>query len=318
MHRDAHPKMVSFHEYSSIPERDVSAQKTIDASKKKVSKTTFGKDQRPSQNTAFKKTAHIVPDGPACRIYGSMAAKKVTGNLHITTLGHGYWSFEHTDHAQMNLSHVIHEFSFGPYFPEIAQPLDSSVEISNEHFAVFQYFVSIIPTTFIDRWGRKLHTNQYSVNDYSRTVKHGQGVPGIFIKYDIEALTMTIKTRTTSLAQFLARLAGIIGGVYVCIGYSYRIGQKAVRVVVKMRGAEEENYDQYASSISSSYRTNSTLNGSTISRGTAAGRWTDSSAIGSVTGRTGKSWSGGGMGHRPTASVVEKVMSGEYFFRRRG
>lgn len=28
----------------------------------------------------------------------------------------------------MNLSHVIHEFSFGPYFPAISQPLDNSVE----------------------------------------------------------------------------------------------------------------------------------------------------------------------------------------------
>ena len=26
----------------------------------------------------------------------------------------------------MNLSHVIHEFSFGPYFPRISQPLDNS------------------------------------------------------------------------------------------------------------------------------------------------------------------------------------------------
>lgn len=48
----------------------------------------------------FKKTAHVVKDGPACRIYGSMLVKKVTGNLHITTLGHGYWSWEHTDHKR--------------------------------------------------------------------------------------------------------------------------------------------------------------------------------------------------------------------------
>jgi hypothetical protein len=26
--------------------------------------------------------------------------------------------------AVMNLSHIIHEFSFGPFFPAIAQPLD--------------------------------------------------------------------------------------------------------------------------------------------------------------------------------------------------
>lgn len=93
-----------------------------------------------------------------------MEVKKVTGNLHIvrmlpsssptacshlppqTTLGHGYLSWEHTDHARelletiwraqmltspavMNLSHVIHEFSFGPYFPRIVQPLDNSVYV---------------------------------------------------------------------------------------------------------------------------------------------------------------------------------------------
>lgn len=32
--------------------------------------------------------------------------------------------------AVMNLSHVIHEFSFGPFFPRIVQPLDNSVEIA--------------------------------------------------------------------------------------------------------------------------------------------------------------------------------------------
>ena len=36
--------------------------------------------------------------GPACRIYGSVGVKRVTGNLHVTTLGHGYMSWEHTGH----------------------------------------------------------------------------------------------------------------------------------------------------------------------------------------------------------------------------
>lgn len=30
----------------------------------------------------------------------------------------------------MNLSHVIDEFSFGTYFPNIVQPLDRSAEIA--------------------------------------------------------------------------------------------------------------------------------------------------------------------------------------------
>lgn len=32
--------------------------------------------------------------------------KKVTANLHITTLGHGYMSFQHTDHHREFLSLV--------------------------------------------------------------------------------------------------------------------------------------------------------------------------------------------------------------------
>lgn len=32
----------------------------------------------------------------------------------------------------MNLTHVIHEFSFGPFFPAISQPLDMSLETTEE------------------------------------------------------------------------------------------------------------------------------------------------------------------------------------------
>ncbi|TBU40280.1 hypothetical protein BD309DRAFT_1047315 [Dichomitus squalens] len=73
--------------------------------------------------SSFKPTYNHQPDGSACRIYGTITAKRpgalpavVTANLHVTTLGHGYASHEHVDHKFMNLSHVITEFSFGPDF----------------------------------------------------------------------------------------------------------------------------------------------------------------------------------------------------------
>lgn len=80
------------------------------------------------QHSAYRSTRDKVDNGPACRIYGSVKVKKVTANLHITTLGHGYMSYEHTDHQYMNLSHIVHEFSFGPFFPAISQPLDLTFE----------------------------------------------------------------------------------------------------------------------------------------------------------------------------------------------
>lgn len=41
----------------------------------------------------------------------------------------------------MNLSHVVHEFSFGPFFPAIAQPLDQSYEITEQRKSIF----SLVP-----------------------------------------------------------------------------------------------------------------------------------------------------------------------------
>ncbi|GLB44741.1 putative endoplasmic Reticulum-Golgi Intermediate Compartment (ERGIC) [Lyophyllum shimeji] len=167
----------------------------------------------------------------ACRVWGSLGVKRVTANLHITTLGHGYASFEHVDHSQMNLSHVISEFSFGPHFPDITQPLDYSYEVTADPFVAYQYFLHVVPTTYIAPRSAPLHTNQYSVTHYTRVLEHNRGTPGIFFKFELDPLALTIHQRTPSLAQLLIRCVGVIGGVFVCMGYAIRITTRAVEVV---------------------------------------------------------------------------------------
>lgn len=68
-------------------------------------RTLFGLRQSQSslstnhkQIAAYRPTLNKQDDGPACRIYGSVEVKKVMANLHVTTLGHGYQSWEHTGH----------------------------------------------------------------------------------------------------------------------------------------------------------------------------------------------------------------------------
>ncbi|KAF9261353.1 DUF1692-domain-containing protein [Marasmius fiardii PR-910] len=170
-------------------------------------------------------------DGSACRVYGHLLVKKVTANLHITTLGHGYASHEHVDHTKMNLSHVINEFSFGPYFPDITQPLDYSFEVANEPFVAYQYFLHVVPTTYIGPRRDALKTNQYSVTHYTRVLEHGKGTPGIFFKFDVDPMALTIHQRTTTFLQLIIRCIGVIGGVFVCMGYAIRITTRAVEVV---------------------------------------------------------------------------------------
>ncbi|KAH9991717.1 endoplasmic reticulum vesicle transporter-domain-containing protein [Russula vinacea] len=178
----------------------------------------------------YNPTYNHVPDGSACRIYGSLTVKRVTANLHITTVGHGYSSNLHVDHKLMNLSHVITEFSFGKHFPEITQPLDNSFEITHDDFIAYHYFLRVVPTTYVAPRSKPLHTNQYSVTHYERQVSH-QGVPGIFFKFDIEPVRLTVIQRTTTLGQFFIRWAGVVGGVFVCASWALRATNRVITVV---------------------------------------------------------------------------------------
>lgn len=214
-------------------------------------------------------------------------------------------------------------------------------------FAVFQYFVSIVPTNYIDSRGRKLQTNQYSVTDYTRTVQHGEGVPGIFIKFDIEAVTLTLKQRTISFVTFLVRLAGIIGGVWVCAGYTLRVGDKAAKAALKViEGSDGRDETEYADAFTSAYSTtprrssrasdyssiyNSTTSGGmdrsaswygklaggadTGGEGFASPAKAVSGAFAAARGAAGQAWDAGvstlGPKHRKTESLAQKMMCEE-------
>src|SRR5258708_551152 len=114
----------------------------------------------------YKPTYNHVQDGSACRIYGSLSVKRISGappcdrNATLTnaslfqqtcTSPHSAMAIavefmltttvcppllliKHifTSFTVMNLSHVITEFSFGKYFPEITQPLDNSFEVAHD------------------------------------------------------------------------------------------------------------------------------------------------------------------------------------------
>ncbi|KAF8987014.1 endoplasmic reticulum vesicle transporter-domain-containing protein [Cyathus striatus] len=175
---------------------------------------------------SFKPTYTHKEDSDSCRIFGTMMVKRVTASLHIITLGHGYASYEHVEHDRwrgvdgMNLSHIITKFSFGPFPPEMAQPLYNSFEVMTE-----------LRTTYIAPRSTPLNIHQYSVTHDTRTLEHNRGTPGIFFKFDIDPLSITIHQRTTSLLQLFIRAVGVVEGVFICVGYGLRVSRKVGEVV---------------------------------------------------------------------------------------
>ncbi|KAI1320469.1 hypothetical protein EDD11_000854 [Mortierella claussenii] len=194
---------------------DLIRQKSLNVQKliRDASRTAALEQASKQTNTDFK----------ACRVIGSFEANKLSGNLHITALGHGYPG-AHIDHHAMNMTHKIDELSFGALYPTIVNPLDDSFEISETSFEAFQYFLVVVPTIYVDRRGRELLTNQYSVSEYRRSFGEDQGVPGLFFKYDFEPMTLMITEESSmSLGHLLVRLAGLVGGYFVTAGMAHKV-----------------------------------------------------------------------------------------------
>ncbi|CAG8570816.1 10996_t:CDS:2 [Cetraspora pellucida] len=145
----------------------------------------------------------------ACRVFGALEVNKVTGNLHITAVGHGY-SGNGRPVAENNFLLNAIELII--------------VFLIHKDVEAFQYFLSVVPTTYIDSFNRVLLTNQYAVTDYTRIIDETKqpGVPGIFFKYDMEPISVRITEKSTTFTKFLTRLCGLVGGVWVTAGFVLR------------------------------------------------------------------------------------------------
>jgi len=165
-------------------------------------------------------------------------------------------------HTGFNFSHHINELSFGPYFPLLNNPLDNTASTTPTRFQKYQYYLSIVPTIYTDAPAslpalraaaarssshlatdaapsnlnskHTIHTNQYAVTEQSHAVSEA-GVPGIFFKYDIEPILLTVAEEWGGFVGLLIRCVNVIAGVLVAGGWLVSLGEWGGEVARKGR-----------------------------------------------------------------------------------
>ncbi|KAJ2448935.1 hypothetical protein EV183_005169 [Coemansia sp. RSA 2336] len=188
--------------------------------------------QMPQQNIP---TTISKLDDAACRIEGSTMVNKVAGLFHITAHGHGYGGAYVPNHM-MNFTHHIEELSFGQLYPNLDNPLDNTLHVANDHVADFRYFISIVPTTYIDARARRLPTSQYAVNEYYKPHTDPADLdgkpPGIFLEYRFESIAVTVREHRGSFVAFTVRLCAAVSGLFVTAGIVYHIAVRLTNAVL--------------------------------------------------------------------------------------
>ncbi|KAH0592575.1 hypothetical protein MHUMG1_09726 [Metarhizium humberi] len=180
------------------------------------------------------KTPRVKGPPDSCRIYGSLDLNKVQGDFHITARGHGYrGQGSHLEHEQFNFSHIISELSFGSYYPSLVNPLDRTLNIAENHFHKFQYYVSVVPTRY-SVGSSSIFTNQYAVTEQSKGVSE-YNVPGVFVKYDIEPILLSVNEDRDGILMFVVKLINVLSGVLVAGHWGFTLSEWFREVIGKRR-----------------------------------------------------------------------------------
>ncbi|KAI9784609.1 MAG: hypothetical protein M1839_001831 [Geoglossum umbratile] len=162
----------------------------------------------------------------ACRIFGDLKLNKVQGDFHITARGHGYMEIgQHLDHQAFNFSHIIPNLSFGPHYHSLHNPLSDTIASTADHFYRYQYYLSLVPTIYTvssSNNHKAIKTNQYAVTSQSHAVPENT-IPGIFFKFDIEPILLTVVAHRSGFLGLLVRIVNVISGVMVAGGWCYQM-----------------------------------------------------------------------------------------------
>ncbi|KAL9265494.1 Endoplasmic reticulum-Golgi intermediate compartment protein 3-like protein [Drosera capensis] len=183
-----------------------------------------------------KKVKEAMTNGEGCRVYGVLDVQRVAGNFHISVHGLNIFVaqmiFEGNIHV--NVSHMIHDLSFGPKYPGIHNPLDGTVRILHQASGTFKYYIKIVPTEYRYISKEVLPTNQFSVTEYfSPMHEFARAWPAVYFLYDLSPITVTIKEERRSFLHFITRLCAVLGGTFALTGMLDRWMYRILEAVMK-------------------------------------------------------------------------------------
>ncbi|KAJ6844794.1 putative endoplasmic reticulum-Golgi intermediate compartment protein 3 [Iris pallida] len=169
----------------------------------------------------IKNVKQAMADGEGCRVYGVLDVQRVAGNFHISIHGLNIFVAQQIfgEAANVNVSHVIHDLSFGPKYPGIHNPLDGTSRILQGASGTFKYYIKIVPTEYRYLSKDVLPTNQFSVTEYFVPLREvDRSWPAVFFLYDLSPITVTIREERRSFLHFITRLCAVLGGTFALTG----------------------------------------------------------------------------------------------------
>mmetsp|Transcript_32932 Transcript_32932/g.74028 ORF Transcript_32932/g.74028 Transcript_32932/m.74028 type:complete len:341 (+) Transcript_32932:80-1102(+) len=124
-----------------------------------------------------------------------------------------------------NVTHYIHDVTFGKPFPAGENPLNAISHVMDNKSGVglTNVAVKLVPTTYKRTFHSERETYQASVSRHfvqpeMLAAQHSSMLPGLLISYDFTPIAVRHVESRENWFVFLSSLFGIVGGVFVTVG----------------------------------------------------------------------------------------------------
>uniref|UniRef100_A0A1I7XVP3 Endoplasmic reticulum-Golgi intermediate compartment protein 3 n=1 Tax=Heterorhabditis bacteriophora TaxID=37862 RepID=A0A1I7XVP3_HETBA len=184
--------------------------------------------------------------GEGCRVYGRVQVAKVAGNFHLApgdpyrTIRSHVHDLHSLDPSRFDTSHLINHLSFGDSYPGKKYPMDGRRFDNNKGGIMYQYYVKVVPTSYVYLDGKYENSHQFSITTHNKDLSEVSGIsglPGFFVQYEFSPLMVRYEERRQHMSTFLVSLCAIIGGVFTvaqlidaCIYHSSRVIEKKMLI----------------------------------------------------------------------------------------
>mmetsp|Transcript_7864 Transcript_7864/g.23678 ORF Transcript_7864/g.23678 Transcript_7864/m.23678 type:complete len:475 (-) Transcript_7864:539-1963(-) len=186
------------------------------------------------------------PQAGGCNMAGFVLVKKVPGTLHFAAR-----SESHTfDHGWMNMSHVVHSFTFGSR-PSVrkyqllqrlhpagletnwADKLHDQAFLSDHAQSTHEHYLQVVLTTVKPRGAAM--TSGYDAYEYtahSHTFL-SDDIPSAKVTFDLSPIQILVEDAPKPLYHFLTTTCAIVGGVFTVAGMLDAILYQSAKMLKK-------------------------------------------------------------------------------------
>lgn len=206
-------------------------------------------------------------DGEGCHVFGELEVKRLAGAMRLTVHMRDWMQLRatqaeinvataaaaahatpggaitvHSDFSRANVSHTIGSFAFGPPFPGRVNPLDGFSRTVTHDYGTYEYYMKVVPTTYISAMWRRTESNTYSVAEYfvpgARAPAPGatnvERVPALEFHYEFSPLAVRIWWPRRGVGPIAVRLCAVVGGCFALTRWLDGVVHAAARA---LRGA---------------------------------------------------------------------------------